>query len=495
MPNEMTAAAPIAVSQLLPIALIDESPTNPRRKLGFEDASINELAESIRQVGILQPILVRPLSSVHWELVAGARRFRAAKRAGLAEVPAIIRELTDVQVLELQVVENSQRQDPHPLDEADGYAALCKAAGWTREQLAARLGKSRSHVYSRLALAKLIEPIKEKFAAGEFGAEIAGLIARMPEHLQEKALKAVTGYQGQILSFRDARHALEREFDLHLADAPFDVKNISLVPAAGACAACPKRTGNEPELFTDLAKDDICLDEECFDAKRAAHYAAELERLQADGHKRVELTWPKWSDSPHDAELADKPHPSLDDQLPLRELMPKRVKPKLAVRYDGMPALVYLKEDVEPVVDKLLEAERAARPQSAAEKAWSERKVPPEVKAKQARAKMIRQLCEEFDSALDTEIGTGGGSLKLTAGDAMLAALGFRLEDGDEAADVMAEVRALTANQCALELLRGGLRELLRNAEWDETVDLTQVDAELRSLAKRLGVDMPEAGA
>jgi ParB/RepB/Spo0J family partition protein len=490
MPNEMTASE--AAFQFLPIHHLEESPTNPRRSSGFEASAIAELAESIKAVGVLQPILARPHPSPNrfYQIVAGARRFRAAKAAGLDQVPALVRDLTDVEVLELQVVENSQRQDPHPLDEAEGYAALCKAAGWSREQLAARLGKSRSHVYARLALTKLIEPIKEKFAAGEFGAEIAGLIARMPEALQEKALKAVTGYQGQILPFRDARHALEREFDLRLADAPFDVKNISLVPAAGACAACPKRTGNEPELFTDLAKDDICLDEACFDAKRQAHYSAEVARLQAEGYKLVEMEWPKFQDQPIEAERADLPHPMLDDERPLRELMPKKAKPVLAVRADGMPALVYREEDIEPVVSKLQDAEfKARRKESPAHDPRASRETP-----EQAAARKRRVAIDAWEKNLETALAALVGSrrkFEMTTGDAVLTAFALGAEYAGDTGEYLEQMRQLAPRDRAIEILSQAVKATISSLRWMDELPPEKV-AELVDLSKRLDVVVPE---
>src|SRR5579859_661245 len=122
-----TKAVPPVVSSIqdIPLAKIRESKTNPRRV--FDDTKLAELAENIRQHGVLQPILVRPLPEGEvgmYELVAGARRFRASKIAKCESIPATVRELTDAQALELQVIENVQRVDVHPLDEAQGYAAL-----------------------------------------------------------------------------------------------------------------------------------------------------------------------------------------------------------------------------------------------------------------------------------------------------------------------------------------------------------------------------------
>ena len=144
------AAPPVASSiQEVPLAKIRESKTNPRRF--FDEAKLVELSDNIRQYGVLQPILLRPLPEGEagtYELVAGARRFRASKLAKRESIPATVRELTDVQALELQVIENVQRVDVHPLDEAQGYAALIQLEPDTYpvETIAARVGRSPAYV-------------------------------------------------------------------------------------------------------------------------------------------------------------------------------------------------------------------------------------------------------------------------------------------------------------------------------------------------------------
>jgi len=154
-------AAPPVVSSIqdIPLARIRESRTNPRKV--FDESKLAELAENIRQHGVLQPVLVRPLPDGEadtYELVAGARRFRASKIAKRECIPATVRELTDAQALELQVIENVQRVDVHPLDEAQGYAALIELQPdtYTVEGIAARVGRSPAYVNGRLRLIQLI---------------------------------------------------------------------------------------------------------------------------------------------------------------------------------------------------------------------------------------------------------------------------------------------------------------------------------------------------
>ena len=148
------AVLPVVSSiQDIPLAKIRESKTNPRKQ--WDESKLTELAEDIRQHGVLQPILVRPqpdAEAVTYELVAGARRYRASKIAKRESIPATVRELTDAQALELQVIENVQRVDVHPLDEAQGYAALIQLQPntYTVESIATRVSRSPACVSGRL---------------------------------------------------------------------------------------------------------------------------------------------------------------------------------------------------------------------------------------------------------------------------------------------------------------------------------------------------------
>ena len=132
----------------LPLESLTESPINPRRT--FNDAALQELAESIRTQGVLSPLLVRPKGPQTYEIVAGARRYRAAQLAGLETAPVRIVELTDAQALETSIVENLQRRDVHPLDEANGFAALMRLEEpkYSVEQIAAKVGKAPAFITS-----------------------------------------------------------------------------------------------------------------------------------------------------------------------------------------------------------------------------------------------------------------------------------------------------------------------------------------------------------
>jgi ParB family chromosome partitioning protein len=264
----------------LPVSLLFESDTNPRRH--FDEAFLKELAESIRIHGVLSPLLVRPKGD-RFEIVFGAQRHRAAWMADAATVPVSIREMTDAQVLEAQLVENLQRRDVHPLEEAQGFAALLKLdePKYSVEQIAAKCGKTPAYVAARLKLTELAPAVVEAFAKGEVGVGHALLLAKLQPEQQEEALSAC--YQESygngsktkriLLPVRHLQQWIEQNIFLELASAPFSKEDAQLVPEAGSCVECPKRTGHNVLLFTDLgaSQPDSCSDPKCFQAKLDAH--------------------------------------------------------------------------------------------------------------------------------------------------------------------------------------------------------------------------------
>jgi ParB family chromosome partitioning protein len=159
-----------APQRLVPIELIRPGTLQPRRR--FAEAELDALAQSIREKGILQPLLVRPLAEeeADFELVAGERRWRAAQRVGLHEVPVIIRRITDTEALEIALVENLQREDLSPLEEAEAYSRLMGEFGRTQASLADAVGKSRSHVANTMRLLSLPAPVRRQLDEGELSA-------------------------------------------------------------------------------------------------------------------------------------------------------------------------------------------------------------------------------------------------------------------------------------------------------------------------------------
>lgn len=162
----------------IPIEFLQRNPDQPRWV--FPEEQLAELAASIRDKGILQPILVRPRSEGRYEIVAGERRWRAAQLAGLAAVPVLVRELTDMQVLEIGVIENVQRADLSPIEEATAYKQLMDRFGRTQDSVAEAVGKSRSHVANTLRLLALPEGVRTHLLEGRLSAGHARAIATAP---------------------------------------------------------------------------------------------------------------------------------------------------------------------------------------------------------------------------------------------------------------------------------------------------------------------------
>ncbi len=162
----------------LKISEIEPNRAQPRKD--FDEAALSELAESIARHGLLQPILVRPLTLGGYEIVAGERRYRAARMAGLTEVPVIIRELSESETMELALIENLQREDLTPLEEALGYEVLINEHGFTQEEVAETVGKSRPAVANALRLLKLPESIAEYLKEDKITAGHARALLTLP---------------------------------------------------------------------------------------------------------------------------------------------------------------------------------------------------------------------------------------------------------------------------------------------------------------------------
>jgi ParB family transcriptional regulator, chromosome partitioning protein len=161
-----------------PIENLRPNPRNPRRL--FTDAELDELSVSIRERGIIQPIVVRSLQGDNFEIIAGERRWRAAQRAGLHDVPIAVVEANDAQSLEFAIIENVQRTDLNPIEEASGYLALMDDFNRTQEDVAQIVGKSRPHVANTIRLLKLSEPVKQLVRSGKISAGHARLLVGQP---------------------------------------------------------------------------------------------------------------------------------------------------------------------------------------------------------------------------------------------------------------------------------------------------------------------------
>ncbi|MDX2234791.1 MAG: ParB/RepB/Spo0J family partition protein [Hyphomonadaceae bacterium] len=208
---ETSALPPSVVARMIPIDLIQRNPNQPRKR--FDESDLSELADSIRARGVLQPILVRPAPGApdRIEIVAGEPRWRASQREGLHQIPAVVQDFDEVEVLEIGIIENVQRADLNPLEEAQGYQALIERFGRTQQEIAEVVGKSRPHIANMLRLLGLPNEIQDMVRDGRLTAGHARAILAAPNPV-ELARMAIA----QALNVREVeRLASQAKEDKH----------------------------------------------------------------------------------------------------------------------------------------------------------------------------------------------------------------------------------------------------------------------------------------
>lgn len=204
--DDFSAAPASDTITKLPLQKVEPNPNQPRKS--FDEEELQALAESIAEHGILQPLAVRTLDGGFYQIIAGERRWRAARMAGLEEVPVVVLEADDRTVMELALIENLQRQDLNPMEEAEGYRVLMEEYGLTQEQAAARVGKSRPAVTNALRLLALPEEVREMVEAGTLSAGHARAVLSLPnERLQKAAAQKIIALR---LSVRQAEAMCKR---------------------------------------------------------------------------------------------------------------------------------------------------------------------------------------------------------------------------------------------------------------------------------------------
>jgi ParB family chromosome partitioning protein len=355
--------------QSIALDAIRPSSTNPRKN--FDPAALEELAQSIREnKGVAVPILVRPRKPFFvthrdtfvryvacinlagkenlvetvsggteeenqelaeqyaairnqkeegYEIVFGERRWLATKAAGLTEIRADVRDLTDAEAMDLQLVENLQRADLHPVEEAEGYRALM-AAGASVEDVAKKAGKTTIHVQKLLRLMTLELSAKTIFHEGYIDLGHALILARLQPVEQDRAVRALLRAEGDyakmptldvfaarkknIATNDHAKHYrlvsmtvgqltewVSDNIMLSLDKVPWSLGDAKLIPDAGACTTCPKRTGSNPALFADMtAKEDVCTDAACFQAKGKQVQLVKIQAAAESGKPLLKLT-------------------------------------------------------------------------------------------------------------------------------------------------------------------------------------------------------------
>lgn len=294
----------------------DEVEANPYQYRTHFDG-IAELADSIKKHGIILPPRARPNPGTRgkpYQLACGERRHRANQVAGNDTIQLLVRPLSDDEMIEILFNENLARKDATPLEEADGFKAALDR-GYTVEKLVDKFHKTKAYIYARLKLCELGPVPRKALAAGELSPSIALMIARIADvKLQVQATNEVLGradrehyegvepdriqlaegeeavgptnkfgYELQPFTVRQAQLHMQRKYMLRLEQAPFDIADATLVAKAGACTPCPKRTGNQRELFADVKSADVCTDLVCFDSKKKADWDRKAAAAARDG--------------------------------------------------------------------------------------------------------------------------------------------------------------------------------------------------------------------
>ena len=240
-------------------SLIDPSPLQPRGV--FDEAKLDELAQSITANGVVQPLLVRPKAD-RFELIAGERRWRAAQRAGLTRVPAIVKDVADDKVLELALIENIQREDLNPIEEARAYRNLIDTVGLTQESVAERVGRDRSYVTNFLRLLKLPDDLQDLVQSGRLSVGHARTLLALPDVAAQRRL---------------ARKIIE--FDLSVRATEQSVRHLT-EPKAPRSAKNARTTTSDPNV-------------RAAETKLRRHFGTQVRIVQAPGSSagRIELEY------------------------------------------------------------------------------------------------------------------------------------------------------------------------------------------------------------
>ncbi|WP_342382184.1 ParB/RepB/Spo0J family partition protein (plasmid) [Myxococcus stipitatus] len=265
------------------VPLSDISEGNNTRSV-YDEAPLAELAASIASHGVQQPILLRMHDDGKLTVAAGFRRFRASFLAGRTTIPATIRTLTDAEALELNLIENLQRADPHPLDEADGFHSLQTAYRYTLADISAKTSKTPAYISRRLQLINLGEPARAAYRARKILDSVAVLIATLRDEVSQAAAVAHLTRDVDPIGLAAAREYIDAHHRLNLKDAPFSTTDAKLVAGVPSCNACPKRSGNALHLF-EASPTDLCSDRSCFMTKADATWTQTAEKALAKGHE------------------------------------------------------------------------------------------------------------------------------------------------------------------------------------------------------------------
>lgn len=252
--DDFSAAPASDTITKLPLQKVEPNPHQPRRS--FDEVELQALADSIAEHGILQPLAVRALDDGFYQIIAGERRWRAARMAGLEEVPVVVLEADDRTVMELALIENLQRQDLNPMEEAEGYRVLMEEYGLTQEEAAARVGKSRPAVANALRLLALPDEVREMVENGTLSAGHArAVLSLQNERLQKAAAQKIIALR---LSVRQAESMCKR---MAVEEKPPKPKTELTVDYVGECEkALTKHLGRRVKIVCGKRKGRFELD-------------------------------------------------------------------------------------------------------------------------------------------------------------------------------------------------------------------------------------------
>lgn len=492
-----------------------ESPTNPRKRWG----DLDELAGSIRAIdGLIHALVVRiefnpdGTATGRYEIVCGARRFRAGKLAGLTAFACDVRELSDDHALELQLIENVQRSDLHPLEEAEGYAnMIAKLHGYTVETIAARVKKSTGWVYGRLKLLELgpeaVSAISRQVNPLELG--VAIVLARQPQSRQGEGLR---GLERITTGVKDQIAYLQKDFARNLKGAPFDLKDATLprLGGIGDCVTCPKNSNNEPrELFGDYVRIEragICSNTTCFVERCDRVVEIKLEKAKATGLEVLTMTQTKKA-IVAGAPATGSPYVIATDQMtddPKRRTWRQFFEEKIEAKEDR-PAVTLAPDEQNPgEVIHLYDRKAAVAAAIENGAKWARRQAPTgdaqkaKNKASNDKARLIAETVDQAMPQIVTRWRKTGPALPelRAAAHATIEIAGGEANEQilalAEAFEVRGSVGSWINKAATIRDLGTFIVAALLYPQWQNGADT--LEPEFKAIAKSAGVDLAEIG-
>ena len=349
--NEVARKSSLLQVQYLDMDSVKPDPNQPRKT--FDDEGLKLLAQSIAQHGVLQPITVRK-SGKNFIIVMGERRYRASKLAGQKTIPVMVREYSGNDIMEMQIIENIQRKDVEPTEEAEAIAFLVNK--YDPAEIAKRLGRSENFVRQRLKLAGLIEGFKEFIRSGEMSLSLGVAVALFEAGEQQMMLESLNG---KFQANQVKRMVDQQTFDL--AKAPFDLSDKKLMPKTGACTVCPFNAANQGNLFGEGKM--VCTRTACFESKKSRTLLNLIERAKKEGFRLVPEISKYWKDEERNQMVIAQMEKqgftiSMIDEL---EIIKKPVEPTLeAIKYQNR-FYEYTDQQLQENLDEALEEYKQAK--------------------------------------------------------------------------------------------------------------------------------------